>query len=174
MDGAGYYGFDDYDPNLDPQGLSAANAGSATGYRASFSGTLQGMVPMGSSRLLLLNRFGAERANVGDQPFYYDVRNDLVRAQQDWMLTNDAFLGIDVVFRGGIYDSLRYLPASGETANQAGPLVMMIFDRPGKVLSAVEPFVRAGFYTHHGSRQDETTILGGLSLRYDLASIGGV
>ncbi|RLB50403.1 MAG: hypothetical protein DRJ42_18960 [Deltaproteobacteria bacterium] len=174
MDGAGYYGFDTYDPHLCPQHFSAADASSATGYRAHFTGTLQGMVPMGSARLLFLNKFGGEFAEIGAEPFYYDVRHDISRARADWLLTNEAFLGVDVVvgenviLRAGAYDSLRYLPASGQANNQVGPLVMMIFGRPGKALSAVEPFVRGGYYTHHGSRLDGATILGGISLRYDL------
>jgi len=177
MDGAGYYGFDAYDYRLDPQSLSANDAGSATGWRATFSGTLQGMVPIGNTRILFLNKLAGERAHVGESPYYYDVRNDIVRARADWLLMNDVFLGIDVVvdssiiFRAGVYDSLRYLPASGEANNQIGPLVMMIFDRPNKALAAVEPFVRAGYYTHHGSRDGEATILGGISLRYDLGSL---
>lgn len=174
MDGAGYYGFDTYDPHLCPQLFSADDAGTATGYRAHFTGTLQGMVPMGSARLLFLNHFGGEFAEVGAEPYYYDVRHDISRARADWLLTNEAFLGVDVVvgehiiLRAGAYDSLRYLSASGQANNQVGPLVMMIFGRPGKTVSAIEPFVRGGYYTHHGSRLDETTILGGLSLRYDL------
>lgn len=174
MSGAGYYGFDSYDAHRHPQDFPADAGGSAIGFRAHFTAALQGMVPLGSARLLFVNQFGGERAEIGTEPYYQDVRHDIARARADWLLTNEAFIGVDAVLgagallRAGVYDSLRYLPSSGQANNQVGPLVMMVFGRPGKALSSVEPFVRAGYYTHHGARLGEATVLGGLSLRYDL------
>jgi hypothetical protein len=175
MNGAGYYGFCHYDPYLDPQQEMPADQGrTATGWRATFSGTLQGMLPIGTVRVLFLDQIAGERANVGDAAFYYDQRNDIVRAQTDWLLKNDVFLGFDVpvgettIFRAGVYDSLRLRPASSLANNQLGPIVMMGFDRPNEFLSSITVFVRGGFYTHHGARQGEPTILGGISVDYDL------
>jgi hypothetical protein len=176
MDGAGYYGFCHYEPYIDDieQAMPAANGRGATGWRATFSGTLQGMIPLGRARILFLDQIAGERAHVGDAPYFYDPRNDIVRGQTDWLLKNDVFLGFDLVvgedtvFRAGVYDSLRYRPASSFAHNQLGPILMMVFNRPNKFLSSVTPFVRAGYYTHHGLRQGQPTVLGGISLNYDL------
>ncbi len=174
LKGAGYYGLCEYDHYLNPNDLSPQAARSAAGWRAAFSGTLQGMVSLGGVRLLFLDQFEGERAHVGDSPYYYDQRNDIVRAQTDWLLKNDVFLGLerdveaDTMLRLGVYDSLRVRPASSDVNHQLGPMVMVVFRRPNRTLSSITPFVRGGYYTHHGSRQHSTTILGGISLEYDL------
>ncbi len=132
------------------------------------------MVPVGRARILFLDQIAGERADIGDAPYFYDLRNDIVRGRTDWLLKNDVFLGFDLVvaegtvFRAGVYDSLRLRPASSVANNQVGPIVMMDFERPNRFLASVTPFLRAGYYTHHGARQGEATILGGISLDYDL------
>ena len=93
------------------------------------------------------------------------------------MLTNDAVLLVEVTLLPGTtlllgaYDQTRYVPRSGYVGHQVGPLAALSFERPGDPVESLDVFVRGGLYTDHVIRREEATILGGVSVRYDLGAI---
>lgn len=178
MDGAGHYGITGYDADVHSQNLSADDAGSASGFLATVSGTLQGAVEVGDGvRLLMGSELALTYASVGDASFYYSMKHDLILAQRDFVLMSSSFLGVevraasDIVLRFGAYDDLRYVPASGYVGHQLGPLAMIEWQRIDPTLPALAIFVRGGAYTHHVTRAEEATVLAGLSIDYDLGGL---
>ena len=103
--------------------------------------------------------------------------SDLILARQDWMIENDALLLVEgnlspnIALRAGAYDNLRYVPASGYIGHQLGPMAMLVIDHPSAEVTEVTPFIRGGYYTDHLLRAGELTILGGVSVSYDLGAI---
>jgi hypothetical protein len=177
MDGAGYYGLTGYDADVRSQALPADAGGTATGWTATGSATLQGMLPIGPIRLLFADEVGLARAMLGSEPFHYSPKYDLVLAREDVLVTSSAFLGIeldaasDLIVRVGAYDDLRHVPASGYVGHQVGGLAMLEWARPASGVRSLGVFVRGGFYTHHVVREGEATILGGVALSYDLGGV---
>ena len=70
-----------------------------------------------------------------------------------------------------MYDNLRFVPASGYVGNQVGPIAALTFENVDTHVTGLSVFVRGGYYTHHVSRQDELTVLGGLALDFDFGAI---
>jgi len=77
----------------------------------------------------------------------------------------------DATLRGGAYSNLRWVPRSDYVGHQVGPIVAVTFERVDTHVPSISAFVRAGYYTHHGTRQDELTVLGGLSVDYDFGAL---
>lgn len=178
MSGAGYYGLTGYGDDVHAQSLPAADAGQANGWLATGSVTLQGAAELGAgARILFASELGATHAVLGAAPFYYSMKHDLVLAREDFLLTNGAFLGLelrvasDLVVRVGAYDDLRYVPASGYLGHQIGGIVMVGWDHLSENVGSLTIFVRGGGYTHHVVRTDEATILGGVAVDYDLGGL---
>jgi len=177
MDGAGYYGLESYGADFDAQHLPGDAGGEATGWTVRLSGQLQGAVPLGDAgRLLLADRMTFQHDTQGDAPFYYSLEHDLVLARGDWVVHNDAFALAefpvdDVRIAGGAYSNLRWVPRSDYVGHQVGPIVAVTFERVDTHVPSISAFVRGGYYTHHGARRDELTVLGGLSVHYDLGAL---
>ncbi|MDQ3035233.1 MAG: hypothetical protein M3Y87_22695 [Myxococcota bacterium] len=177
MNGAGYYGVLGYDADVRGQALAAEDGRSASGWSFTGSATLQGMLPLGPLRVLMASELALTRAQMGDAPFYYSMKYDLVLARDDLVLTSSSFVGVeldaasDLIVRVGAYDDLRHVPASGYVGHQVGPLVMLEWEAPAPGVASLAVFVRGGWYTHHVTRRDESTILGGVALSYDLGSV---
>jgi hypothetical protein len=105
------------------------------------------------------------------------MRYDLVLAREDLVLTNDGLVGLevraesDLVVRAGVYDDLRHVPASGYVGHQLGPIVMLEWSGVAAGIDHLTVYVRGGTYTHHAIRAGEATILGGVSVDYDLGGL---
>ncbi len=177
MDGAGYYPVDVYDGDVSAEQLPGHAGETAGGWNLTVAATLQGLVPLGPARLLIWNETQLGHVTLGDAPYFYSLKHDLILAGRDWVLENDALLlaelalSADVGFRFGAYDSLRFVPASGYLGHQVGPVLMLTFERPSEEVTRVEIFVRGGWYTDHVVRQDELTTLGVVSVTYDLGRV---
>jgi hypothetical protein len=177
MEGSGYYGLTSYTDDVRPQALPAELGGSATGWNVTLSARLQGMIPIGPVRLLVLDQLTGDHATLGDAPYYYNLKHDLVLAQQDWVLKNDAVVLVETdlapttQLRLGAYDDLRVVPRSGYVGHQVGLLAMLTFQRPLPEISELGFFLRGGYYTHHVTRAEELTVLGGVSVSYDIGAI---
>lgn len=178
MDGAGHYGLSGYDADVRGGSLPANEAGTANGWLATVSVTLQGAIDLdGGARLLMASELALTRAVMGDAPFYYSMKHDLVLAREDFVVLNSAFVGgevraaPDLVVRFGVYDDLRVVPASGYVGHQLGPLAMLEWQNTAPGIASLALFVRGGFYTHHVTRAEEATILGGVAVDYDLGDL---
>lgn len=175
MDGAGYYGLESYGADVRAQTLTANLGGSATGWNLHLRGRLQGAVPLSHGvRLIVVNQQSWEHDTLGGEPFYYSLKHDLVLARRDWIVTNDALVlteiavASDIDFTVGAYSNLRWVPRSGYVGHQVGPLVALSFEGVTDEVSSVTLFVRGGYYTHHGTREGELTVLGGVSIDYEI------
>lgn len=178
MVGAGHYGVSGYGADVHAENLPADAGGTATGWIGSVSATLQGAVPLGEGwRLLVTSQWGLTRTVLGDQPFYYSMRHDLVLAREDFVVTGTSFVGAearlaaDLVLRFGAYDDLRNVPASGYVGHQLGPLAMLEWEHLTPEIGSLAVFVRGGGYTHHVVREGEATILGGIAIDYELGGL---
>lgn len=178
MSGAGHYGLGGYDADVRPQALPGEAAGTANGWLATFSITLQGALDLATGlRLLLVSELGLTRTVMGDAPFYYSMKHDLVLAREDTVLCSSSFVGMeiraasDLVVRFGAYDDLRHVPASGYVGHQLGPLVMLEWQHVTPEVGSLAIFVRGGGYTHHVIREDQATILGGVAVDYELGGL---
>lgn len=178
MSGAGYYALQRYDDDVRPTALTAERGGVATGWSMRVSTTLQGLVPLGTDvRILAADELTVQHASLGGGSHYYDMKWDLVLAERDWVVVNNGavLLEVDVDpgtrVRAGAYDDLRVVPASGYVGHQVGPLATLTFVAPSTEVSSLTIFVRGGYYTHHVLRAEELTILGGVTLAYDLGAL---
>lgn len=175
MEGAGYYGLSSYDDDV--QVLAADRATTAEGWSARMIVRAQGLVPLGPVRLLIVDQLTTQYAQLGGASHYYDMKWDLVMAREDWVLCNSALLLVDIDLdrtihlRVGAYDDVRYVPNSGYLSHQVGPIAVLTIDRPTPEVVEVTPFLRGGYYTDHVVRAEEFTILGGVSLTYDLGAL---
>lgn len=178
MDASGHYGVSGYGADVHGANLPADAGGTATGWIASFSATLQGAVELDDTfRLLVLTEWGVSRPVIGDAPFYYSMRSDLVLAREDVLLCSSSFLGAearlgsDLVLRFGAYDDFRHVPASGYVGHQLGPIAMLEWAHVTTEIGSLAVFVRGGGYTHHAIREGEATILGGIAIDWELGGL---
>lgn len=177
MEAAGYYGLTSYDDDVRSQMLPAEAGGSASGWSVRLSGQLQGAIPFSSDvRLLLVNRMTFQHDDIGDASHYYSMEHDLILARSDWVSLNDGLVlaeiraASDIVVRAGAYSNLRWVPRSGYVGHQVGPLAAITFERVTPEVTGLSIFLRGGYYTHHVTRADQLTVLGGLSIDYDLGA----
>lgn len=177
IDGTGYYPFPSYDVRFAPDDVPIDNAESAAGFNAIAGATLQIEVPIADPvSLLVVNDFGFEYWSLGDGPFYLNCRWDLILADSDSFLRNDAFLlaaiALDshVTLQAGGYSTLRYVPASDYVAHHAGGLVAAFFDRLSGAIAELTIFASVGGYSHHQFRTG-VTIIGGAFATYDLGRL---
>jgi hypothetical protein len=121
---------------------------------------------------------------VGDQPFFYNSRRDVVQARSDWVMVFTSVLLLQIeltqnlALRVGGTDELTHVPASGYLGNLAAGLVTLLARRgrgPGSRVYNIQPFLRLGAHTHHAFRKgDYAGFTGalGISLTYELHRIG--
>ncbi|MGE0785139.1 MAG: hypothetical protein AB7S26_05575 [Sandaracinaceae bacterium] len=175
MDGAGYYGLDGYDGDVHSQALGADRGGSATGWSMRYGAQLQGAIPLGDgARLILVDCATVNYTRMGEAPFYYSMQYDLVAARAEWLVLNDAHLlveielGRDIALVAGLYDNARFVPSSGYVGHQLGPIVALDLRGIDPAIDSLGVFVRGGYYTDHVTRADSFTILGGISIDWDM------
>lgn len=178
MDAAGYYGVPGYDADVRGQALPGGDGRSASGWMATGSVELRGALEVAAGvRILLLSELGVTWTVLGDAPFHYSMKHDLVLARQDLVVLSSSFAGVevraarDIVVRFGAYDDLRHVPASGYVGHQLGPMATISWEHPVDGVGELTIFLRGGGYTHHATREGEATILGGVALDYELGSI---
>jgi hypothetical protein len=174
---AAYHGVDSYDASLEEADYPADDGESASGWNANLIATLQLRVPRRGISLILVDMFSIEYWRVGDEPYYVNLRHDLIAAKSDWILSNEVFLVLQIPWsptggvRAGIYDSINHLPASGHLSNHLGVVVMLYFLGPGDTVGKLEPFVRFGYYLGHPLREGGITGFAGVSLGYDFGRL---
>jgi hypothetical protein len=173
LDGAGFFEVGGYGADVRPQSLPGASGGEAVGTNVQLRATLQGAIPIGSWRPILIVEGIAEHEALGDAPYRYSPRHDLVLAREDWTvgLSGVALLELalspGVLLRAGAYDELRAVPRSGYVANQIGPMVTFSLERIDPAVPEILFFVRAGAYTHHATREGAWSGVAGISIQYD-------
>jgi hypothetical protein len=165
--GVGYFGRRGYRDDFPSDGMAHdidVNLGDAGGVNITLTTTLQGAVTLkqmsrGKLELLAVDALGVEYWSMGDDPYYYNQRKDVILARSDWIVTNFAVLMLGIpVKRGaslrlGVLDSLLYVPSGGVVgSNQVGAMISFYFEKTGKRVRGLQPFLQAAYYTNHSSR----------------------
>lgn len=178
LDGAGHFALGGYDAEVRAENLPASAARTASGWLASVSATLKAGIDLTSGwRLLIESQWGLTRAVIGDAPFYYSMRHDLIVAREDFIAGENTFVGAegriesDLFLRFGVYDDLRIVPASGYVGHQLGAIAMLEWIELSREVSSLTLFTRGGGYTHHVIRRGDFTILVGIAVDYQLGSL---
>jgi hypothetical protein len=172
MDHAGYYprasGGEQF------RDLPAALARSAAGYTATFTATLQAEVELPQRLTLVAVDSGAYGYwRLGDAPFYYNPRYDLVMARGDWIGKNTAAvlvgreLSKGLVLRAGVTDELTWVASSAYQSNVLAGLLMAVISNWPVQGNETQPFVRLGGYTEHAFRTG-FQVLGGASVTFEV------
>jgi hypothetical protein len=173
MDGAGFYPVDGYRADVRPANLPGARGGSASGWRLQLSTILQAAIPLGDLRLIAWCQIAGEHEQVGDAPFRFSARHDLVLARADWMVAISSMVLLEIpltdraLLRVGAFDDARHVPRSGYTSNQLGPIVALALERLDPHVPELMVFARAAAYTDHATRTGAWTGLGGALIRYE-------
>ncbi len=177
FDRAGFYGREGYQDDYQNAALPSENAETATGWNITFSAVLRARVPIGPVAIVLFDMLTYEHWSLGDEPYYVNLKRDMIFANTDWVLTNEAILCVEIPLssnlnlRVGGFDSLRYLPDSRNLNNLAGGMLMLNIPRGGRTTRDVSPFVRVGWYSNHAFRRGEVSAVVGLTMSYDVVSI---
>jgi len=175
---AGYFALSGYDADFRSSALPHEMAGTATGWNLNLIAVLRFRAPSeGAVRVFGLNLFSAERWSVGDADYYFNLRRDLPLARADWVVVNEGLLGVETRLSGelhlrlGVFDSVRWVPASDYVGNQVGILAMLWHPSPTGLLRDLQPFVRVGIHTHHAFRAGTVAVMVGSFVSYDLGDV---
>ena len=172
LEGAGYFAFPGYTKAFGDDKLVSANATGAKGANVTFSARLQAEVPVFNDTLVFSNSFQVDYWYVGDAPYYYNARRDVILAKSDVLLKNNASLlfriraSRTVGLQFGVQDDLTYVPGSSYVANIIGIFLSVPVRRDG-TLRDIEPFVRLGAYTHHAFRSG-FQVFAGISIAWGM------
>jgi hypothetical protein len=178
FDRAGYFGLTSYNDDFRPDALTSDLADSAFGWNFNGIAMLRLRFPSeGTFRVLLLDIFNVEFWSIGDAPFFYLLRRELVLAESDWELTNDAALALEIalddemLIRFGVYDSIKWVFASDYVVHHVGAIATMAFQNVSEGVFEVQPLIRFGFYTHHAFREGDPYLLVGATADYDFGGL---
>lgn len=178
MDGAGFYAVPGYDAEVQNAALPADRGGSASGWLAQLTVTLQGAIDLGGgARLLGGSELALAFEEMGSAPYYDSMKHDAIMARDETILLSSTFVGVelpvasDLVLRWGAYDDLRFVPASGYVGHQLGPLAMLEWHHVTPQIASLGVFARGGGYTHHLYRAGEATVLVGVAIDFDLGDL---
>lgn len=181
LNGAGYFSVPSYDAPASDDSRSPDKAETAKGSAFSLSATVRGQVALrGSLDLLFLNTLLAEYFTIGDEPYYHNLRRDIIAAQSDWILKNTTAallefkLTDNLAVRAGLANDVTFVPASGYASNIFGILATALVRRYGPTIRNLQPLLRAGVYTNYASsnnfRAGGLYGLIGVNVLYDLSS----
>jgi hypothetical protein len=180
LDRSAYFSVPGYDTYINSDYYPTEQGASATGWTVAFSANLQARVSIGRLGLIVLDSIGYELWRVGEEPYYINLRHEIVMAQFDTVLANEAMLMLEIPvhptfsFRIGAYDSLRYAPGGLEgfnLNNSVGLLAMLAWPRNGDHVRGLTPFLRVGWYTNRPTDSSRAipTIFLGLLFNVDIA-----
>ncbi len=178
---AGYFDLQGYDSDFRPEALPKEDAQTALGWNLNLVGVLRARVRL-SDRLgiVALSMWAAERWVVGDGEFYFNLRRDLPLARRDWLVTAESLgaaeIAVDETWavRLGLFDSFKWVPESGYTANQVGLLVGASWPNADFLIDGMrelQPMLRVGLYTAHEFRTWTVSALLGVLASYDLGGL---
>lgn len=172
MDGAGFFPVEDDRADVRAQNLPGSEGGRASGWNARVSATLRAAIAIGPFRPIFWSQLALEHEALGDAPYHYSPRADLVLRREDWMLSSSTLalleltLAPGIALRAGAFDDLRWIPRSDAFANQIGPALALAFDRPDPRVEEILFLVRAGTYTDDATRNGAWSALAALIVRY--------
>ncbi len=175
MDGAGYYAVEGNDRLVG--GLSADDGAVAAGFDLQLSATLQLAVQIDAVRPIFLAQLMLEHETLGDAPFHYDPRYDLVLARQDWMLAASSYALLEiaaspqVALRFGAFDDLRFVPRSGYANHVLGPVAMLALTELDPAVPEILVLIRAGEHLDASRREGEWTGLLAVLCTYELGAV---
>jgi len=161
--GAGYYALPDANAPRDRAHLAAGDGQAAAGASVTAAGTLQGIWKVGAGgQLLVSSSSSAEAVEIGDGPYFVNLRADLTQARADLIVGNDALLAfvlpVRPQLRVGVADSARLAALSGSGWHLDGLVAALAWDQPFRDVVSLEVGARAGVFTHHPVRAGQVSI----------------
>ncbi len=175
---AGYYPRTDYHGGFRNEDLPAGAGTTATGFNLNLYAVLRAKVALSPIwAILLLSILNVSYYDIGDASYYFNMRWDAIMRKQDWIIANEAFLGVETrvtdafAFRYGLFDSYRHVPNAGYTGHQAGLFVMAWWPKPFPAVWDFTLFVRSGLYFAHEFRTGSFSVLAGLITQYRLGGL---
>lgn len=172
-DGSGY--FPRSGPDEQFQRLPGALARSAKGATATLTATLRARFELLRSwSIVAVDSYAHAYWRLGDAPWYYNPRHDLVMARRDWVGRNTAALLLErelserLTVRAGATDELTWLPRSGYRANILAGLFSAQLSRWPGAWGETQAFVRIGAYTEHAFRTGQLQTLAGIAVTFDV------
>jgi len=180
--GAGYYDFPSYHADFSEDARPKGEGDTAGGYVLSMSATLRGRIgPTDGAGLLIADTLLAERWSLGDGPYYYNLRRDILLESSDWLVRNNVALLVEIPLSSNVstricvVDETTVAPDSSRTTNILAGLATLRFRRVGTTFNDLQPFVRLGGHTHHASanqfRTGEPNLLIGVNTVYEIAKL---
>jgi hypothetical protein len=173
VDRAGYFGRSSPDDDYRNRALPAEAASTATGWNMNIVGVLRGRIPLGPVGLVFLDIVNYEYWRLGSEPYYVNLRRDMIVPRSAWILANEAVVALEVPLSGtlnlrvGGFDAFRCVPATEHRANLAGGIVMLHWPKARRARD-LSPFVRVGVYSHHPFRRGTVAVLAGVTTSYEL------
>lgn len=179
LNGAGFFTRSGYGETWRRETLPHEQGQSAAGWATRLMAVLRGRVPIGSGlAIVALNALWLEHVSMDRGPYWVNLRDDVITAQADWVLANEAVLALGVPLPGGTatvrfgaFSALRHVPASGYVGHRVGPIAMLSLAGLDPALRSFDAFLRLGVYTHHRFRTQEAATLLGLSADWDLGGL---
>lgn len=174
---AAYFGLDSYNADAREEVLTTDVGASALGWNAIFTAVLRASVPVGPVNLIVLNALSSEYWSLGDASHFLVLRYDLIAARHDWLVIDESMLLTEVPFsdslalRVGAFDSMRYVPNSDYVRNQVGGIVTLNIKHPMDGVAELQPLLRLGVYTNHVFRENELSLVAGVTANYDFGAL---
>ncbi len=185
LDGAGHFPVQNYDSAFDSPDLPKDNAQSTQGYSAMFSAALRGSIPIKNNfNVIVSNTVQGESVRFGDDPYYYNLRNDLILAKNDWVFKNTTVAlaeytrgsndSTNLSVMAGVFNEYTLVPSSDYETDLLALILIGVLRRPGSTVRSLSAFVRPGYYLAHASkaqfRNHEAAVLIGLGAVYEVYS----
>jgi hypothetical protein len=175
--GAGYFSRPSYQASTRTEDLTADEAGSAMGFNAVVVAWLQLEIELDASvSIFVWDEAALEHWSLGDGPYYYNARWDLMLQASDELLRNDAFVGAALQLTPaltiglGPLSALRRVPAADYTAHQLGGALLFGWRPPSGALRSLETFIAAGGFLEHSFRRGPFGLLT-LTAGWDLGAL---
>lgn len=177
LSGVGYHRRPNYAAAFRPSDLPAARAAHASGYNGVLAAWLQLEIELGGSVSLFgWDEAALEHWSLGDGPYYYNARWDVILAANDDLVRNDAYVGVNAAFMPelkvglGPVSLLRRVPAAQYTALELGGAINLSWQRSLGPLRSLDALLGGGKFIAHSFRRGVFGVLS-LTARWDMGSL---
>jgi hypothetical protein len=177
LSGVGYHRLPSYAAAFRQSDLPAAGAAHATGYNGVLAAWLQIEIGLsGPISVFAWDEAALEHWSLGDGPYYYNARWDLVLASSDELVRNDAFAGVNAALTpelklgAGPVSLLRRVPAAHYTALELGGALNLSWQPRLGALRSLDGLLGGGKFVAHSFRRGVFLVLS-LAARWDLGAL---
>jgi hypothetical protein len=152
MNRAAYFPVDNYEAEITSELYPPERGFTATGWNVNFIANFQLKIDIGPIGLVALDSFAYELWRVGDEPYYVNLRHDVVMRAYDQVVANEAMLMVEIglprnmLLRVGAFDSLRWIGDATYNNHHLGLVAMLAWPELPRGTRNLTVFLRAGWY----------------------------